>query len=88
MLNLYICSPIWLERSRGPESVDMGVSFRTSPFSVYATLTALQFERSGEPPLTHSLVVSSYPQVAHKSYSMVLTVCGVGWFVCGDEFLF
>ncbi len=57
----YIRSPIWLEHSCGPESVDMGVSFWTSPFSVYATLTALQFEHSGEPSLTHSLVVFVIP---------------------------
>ena len=30
----------------------------------------------------------SCPQVARKSYSMVLTLCGVDWFVCEKEFLF
>ena len=65
----------------------MEVSFWTSPFSKYATLTAQQFERSGEPSQKLSLVVSSYPQVARKSYSMALTLCGVDWFMCGIEFL-
>ena len=65
----------------------MEVSFWTSPFSEYATLTAQQFEHSGEPSQKLSLVVSSYPQVARKSYSMALTLCGVGWFMCGIEFL-
>ena len=77
LLNLYIRSPIWLEHSCCLESVDTEVSIWTSPFSVYATLTALQFEHSGEPPRKHSLIVFVIPPGCLAELQQVLTLCGV-----------
>ena len=71
LLNLYIRSPIWLEHSCVPDSVDMEVSFWTPPYNAYATLTAQQLEHSGEPSQKHSLVV-----FCHTPWLLVRAVAG------------